>query len=110
MAQSVIRRGQTVNIEYLVTGAAGVAIAVWYMARDPHTASDTHDLDVSSDDGQITFANQGPDLLAVVHLTAEETEALPLGPRHAELWLTAQDDSEYLAAANTIHIRDSLRH
>ena len=107
MGQSIIRRGQTVNVEYLVTGAAGVTIAQWYMARDPHTAAGEHDLDIAA--GGISCTDQGADLLAIVHLTAAETEALPLGPRHSELWLVAQDQSEYLAAANTIHVRDSLR-
>jgi hypothetical protein len=103
----VIGRGEERSIPFLVSGAAGSTHASWYAAKGPGTAV-PHDLDLSSDDGSITFQNVGTDCIVYLNFTASLSQSLPTGVRWHELWVTVAGQSAR-RATGLLTVQDTLR-
>ena len=103
-----IRRGEGLTFPVAIPGEAGATQAWWYVAEDRRAAVADRDLVLQTGGSGIVLSSSGPDVTALVSISAEQSEGLPVGPRHHELWLQTTAGPR-CAAEGTITVLDSLR-
>jgi hypothetical protein len=104
-------RGGLSEFSYLVPDAANTTAATWYCAADAASLPGGVLLSLAAGSG-ITLQNTGAtleDLLVTVRLQPAQTEALPTGYLHCELWLDLQPGAPVMVATGALTVHDSLR-
>lgn len=101
-------QGQDETIRFAVSGAAGATAAAFYVAVSSGAPADLHDLDLTTSGGDVTLTDAGADLQVDVRLTGAQTEALPLGFRVFELWVTKGGQTKP-ASIGVLMVTPSLR-
>lgn len=106
----ILGRGEQFKLRFIVAGAAGATSAEWHMAANEAAMISAHDLDLSSQDGGITLTDApgGVDAYADLHFTAVATEALPVGKRFHELWVTLGGETKRRATGK-VTVQDTLK-
>lgn len=105
-----VARGEAVTLVFTVTAGAAATRADWYVAADRRTAAGDRDLVLSSaDGGPVLVTVSGSDAVVRVPLTTAQTEALPVGVRHHELWITDSGGKPLKVAEGGLTVLDSLR-
>lgn len=103
-----IRRGEGLTFPVAIPGEATATQAWWYVAEDRRTATADRDLVLQTGGSGIVLSPSGADLTALVSISAVQSEALPVGPRHHELWIQTTDGPRCVAEG-TVSVLDSLR-
>lgn len=103
-----IRRGQYVNLEFLVANGAGLVGATWYCAEKPGSLAGDRLVTLTSPT-QVSVTDQGADLLVRVTLLEAQTEPLPAGRLYHELWVIDSLGRAVPAAEGVLTVQDSLR-
>jgi hypothetical protein len=103
-----IGRGEQRVVRFVAEGGAGATTAAWHIAEKASTPAGQHDLDLSSTDGGITLTDAGEDAYVDLHFTSAQTEALPLGLRWHELWVTVRG-LDARRATGKVKVEDTLK-
>jgi hypothetical protein len=101
-------RGEERVQRFVAVGCAGATAAQWYCALSPDTAAGHHDLDLTTGGGGIVLNDAGADAHVDLTFTAVQTEALPVGRRWHELWITLGGLSAR-RATGTVTVQDTLK-
>lgn len=104
-----VRRGQDRILRFTVAASAGATAAQWYLAATDSTPVADQDLRLSTGGNGVTIADQGADLIVEVALSAAQTEALPVGRRFHQLWITDVQGKALPVAEGTFTVVDSLK-